>query len=93
VTRWRQDQDEVRPLLMAWDPIGVADEPLAAGEYDSLIAPLVSRLRAGTSTGELATWLGDHVESDMGLSRQADRDAVLASQLVAWWRGREPDAR
>jgi hypothetical protein len=34
------------PRLMAWDPIGVADIPSAAGEYDCMIPPLLHLSRA-----------------------------------------------
>ena len=37
----------MRPLLMEWDPIGVADIPSAADEYDCMIPPLLHRLFKG----------------------------------------------
>ena len=48
-------QANLRYLLNQWDPIGVAD--LAADEYDSLIAPLWSRLSRGATRAEISEFL------------------------------------
>lgn len=38
-------------LLTMWDPIGIADVPVAADEYDHYVVPLLGRLRAGHPLG------------------------------------------
>jgi hypothetical protein len=78
----------MRPILMRWDPIGIADEPLAGSEYDSLIGPLIRMLREGRSSPEIAAWLGDQTERGMGMARRRGEDAALADELVGWWRMR-----
>jgi hypothetical protein len=56
---WRRTgEGELRALLLGtWDPIGISDEPLAASEYDTYLAPLARRLREGASADEIADYL------------------------------------
>jgi hypothetical protein len=48
-------EPELRYLLNRWDPIGVYDEKedFPPDEYDCLLAPILSRLAAGTSAIDL----------------------------------------
>jgi hypothetical protein len=55
--RTRESQRQVRRLLLAWDPIGVAGVPEAADAYDCMISPLLHRLFDGADAGSLAAWI------------------------------------
>jgi hypothetical protein len=76
----------LRELLYEWDPIGVAPEPdWPRDEYDDLLDPLLERLSAGATAGELAVLLGDHVTGHIGLEVDVDREERFAQRLVDWW--------
>jgi hypothetical protein len=79
-------RSDLRELLYEWDPIGVAPEPdWPRDEYDDLIEPLLNRLRAGATAGELAVLLEEHVNGQMGLEVDVDREERFAARLVQWW--------
>lgn len=68
--RARRVMDSIRDVLMRdWDPIGVADIPEAADEYDSYIAPVYRILAGNRSTDELIGFLYRTETETMGLSR------------------------
>jgi hypothetical protein len=75
-------QDDLRYLLNAWDPIGVAD--LVQDEYDCLIAPILSQLRCGADRAELGEFLLHELTNHFGLSHPYGVDA-MADRLTAWW--------
>jgi hypothetical protein len=83
---WRRvGERELRSVTMSqWDPIGVADEPLAASEYDSYLAQIVERLRAEVTDDDLAGYLGD-VRTRMGLERDLPRDLAAARRMREWY--------
>ena len=54
-----------------WDPIGVRDIPEASDEYDSYLGPIASRLRKGATADELAAYLTEVEEVQMGLGESA----------------------
>ena len=59
----RRIQNEIRKVLMTcWDPIGVKDEPLAQGEYDSYIGGVFSLLWGNASDEELKAHLWKIIE-------------------------------
>lgn len=79
----------LRYLLNAWDPIGVADA--VDDEYDCLIGPLLRRLAAGGSQAEISEFLWTELEDHFGLDpgpRDVDK---IANQLVTWWSAHTPD--
>jgi len=77
----------LRYLLNAWDPIGVART--VSDEYDCLIDPLHSRLSVGTSQAEISDFLRHELADHFGLDpAHTDTDAV-ADQLIAWWARRK----
>ncbi|HEU4970647.1 MAG TPA: hypothetical protein VFT35_01760 [Gaiellaceae bacterium] len=68
-----------------WDPIGVADFPEAADEYDSYGLQVAGKLRAGASVDEVASYLS-HVRRDlMGLLSHAEADKAAAERIVGWY--------
>ena len=68
----RSGARELRRLLMdGWDPIGVRDIPEASDEYDSYLGPIASRLRKGATADELAAYLTEVEEVQMGLGESA----------------------
>jgi hypothetical protein len=81
----RVGERELRSVTMSgWDPIGVADEPLAASEYDNYLAQIVERLRAEVTTDDLAGYLAD-VRASMGLERDVPRDLAAARRMREWY--------
>ncbi|WP_431923127.1 hypothetical protein [Amycolatopsis tucumanensis] len=75
--------EPIRLLLNEWDPIGVADS--VDDEYDCLVWPLLSRLRAGAGVDGIREYLRHEMSDHFGLT--ADVDAI-AERLVSWWRSR-----
>jgi hypothetical protein len=58
VRKARELQRAVGDLLLRhWDPIGVADEPEARGEYDAYVGPVCQLLARGASDREIAEHL------------------------------------
>jgi hypothetical protein len=53
--------------MEAWDPIGVADTPEAADEYDSYLGPIGAQLREGATVTEIESYLRHVRETLMGL--------------------------
>lgn len=72
-------------MLMAWDPIGVADAVEAADEYDCMISPLMHQLFEGASTTALSSWIAAERTDHFDAGEDPERDAELAQQLVNWW--------
>ena len=55
--------EELRELLLRWDPIGVVGEPdWPQDEYDAFIEPIAERLRQGAGEAELTDFLEGAVE-------------------------------
>ena len=80
-------QDELRYLLNRWDPIGIYDEARdsPAGEYDCLIAPLLTRLAHDDSRASLSEYLWYEVEGHFGLDPARCGTDHLADMLLAWY--------
>ena len=70
-------------LLTMWDPIGIADVPVAADEYDRYVAPLIRRLRAGASSRELAAILLRIETEEFDLPGDTARARRVAERLQA----------
>ena len=69
---------------MAWDPIGVADIPEAADEYDCMISPLMHQLFAGTEESAVLHWLVAELEDHFGLAANPDRERQAAARITRW---------
>jgi hypothetical protein len=86
----KEDMEEVGRILDAWDPIGVYREPAdapPAGEYERLVGPVLTKLRAGAGIAEVATYLEWESRTNMGLTGPlGEREA--AQRLVNWWQQR-----
>jgi hypothetical protein len=76
-------QANLRHLLNAWDPIGVAD--VVDDEYDCLIGPLLQRLIAGGGRAEISEFLWTELEDHFGLDPHVHEVDKVANKLVAWW--------
>ena len=87
------EEEELRALLLRWDPIGVVNEPnWPQDEYDALLDPLAERLRAGATEQELTAFLESAVREHLGLEPDREREAGLARELAGWnARGNAPD--
>ena len=78
--------EELRELLLRWDPIGVVGEPdWPQDEYDAFIEPIAERLRQGAGEAELTDFLEGAVREHLGLEPDRQREAALAHELVQWW--------
>jgi hypothetical protein len=74
-------------MLHDWDPIGVyegEDQNPSPDEYDDLVTPILSALRANPSAESLADQLRDVLSTDYGLDGVGDIDE-FADRVVAWW--------
>ena len=66
--RSREIRAEIRRVLMSkWDPIGVADEPMAADEYDSYIGDVFELLKSNASSSRIGNYLREIETVRMGL--------------------------
>ena len=75
--RAREIHDAIRDVLMAdWDPIGIAEEPACADEYDRYIGGLYRLLASGAQPEEIADHLLRIEHEPMGLDK-ASRDGLL----------------
>src|SRR5215469_2580714 len=72
--RGREVMQTIRVALMRhWDPIGVADVPEAADEYDSYIGPIYRILAGSRSEDELVEFLFRTETETMGLGPASQR--------------------
>jgi hypothetical protein len=80
-------EPELRYLLNRWDPIGVYDEreDFPPDEYDCLLAPILSRLAAGTSAVDLGQFLWFEIKDHFGIDPEPSRPDLLAERLVTWF--------
>lgn len=78
-------QGQLRRLLMAWDPIGVAELPNAEDEHDCLLNPVMEQLRAGVSAEQLRDWLCRKLDAHFGLTADPLCELLTASRICAWW--------
>ncbi|MFF8811083.1 hypothetical protein [Streptomyces pactum] len=74
---------ELRTLLNAWDPIGVAD--LVDDEYDCMLAPLLGRLHHGAGRAEIGEFLRRELEEHFGLGPPGPPPDAMAARVLAWW--------
>ncbi|THA80602.1 hypothetical protein [Streptomyces sp. A0592] len=81
-------ENELRRLINAWDPIGVADD--VRGEYDCMLAPLLGRLRSGADRTEIADFLQHELQDHYGLESPCPQADATAARLVAWWASTGP---
>jgi hypothetical protein len=85
----RRGREGVRAVLMdRWDPIGVADVPEAADEYDPYVGAIGERLRSQESADELAaylTWVQVERMELTATDAAAANDLAVAKQLLSWY--------
>jgi hypothetical protein len=86
----RKLEDELRPLLIQWDPIGLAED-LPADEYDCLIAPVLTELRGHPTEPQLTMWLGHYAERHFGLTAPPEENRAAARALLGWWQVAESE--
>lgn len=70
-----------------WDPLGVASEPGAQGEYENYVPEIVRLLLRDAPAAEIAAYLTIIARERMGLAGDADHDARVAARLVALRKG------
>jgi hypothetical protein len=90
------DADQVlalNRLLDEWDPIGVydgfddQDDRPPSGEYERLVNPILTKLRAGDSARDIAAYLTWDVRTNMDLASRPDADLAAAERIYAWYHG------
>ena len=78
--------EELRELLLRWDPIGVVREPdWPQDEYDAFLEPIAERLRQGAGEAEMTEFLERAVREHLGLEPDREREAAAACRLVDWY--------
>lgn len=84
---WRQQgEDGLRRVLMeSWDPIGVADVPDAADEYDSYVPAVGAKLKAEASVEEIARYLSFVRTRLMSLPPNPAADRRAADCALTWY--------
>ena len=83
LSEYRAAHRELRALLNAWDPVGVASE--VEDEYDGLIPALYARLHDGDREPQLLAFLTEERVEYFGLTPRPEADEQLAGELVSWW--------
>ncbi|MBP7747480.1 MAG: hypothetical protein KA383_15295 [Phycisphaerae bacterium] len=77
----------VLEALQFWDPIGVLSDPACPrDEYDVYAAPIVRLLDRGVSAEQLMRVLRHIAREEMCIESNAERDAKVAADLVAFGR-------
>ena len=78
-TRVRQLNRGLQDLIDQWDPVGLLKLGAPTDEYDCLVGPILSHLKRGESSDQLAAWLGPYIADHFGVPcPDARRFAVRA---------------
>ena len=79
-------------MLHQWDPTNIDEEQQHdRGKYDSLIAPILTRLSRGATVASLAEYLWFEVRDHLGIDPTRSRPDLMAEGLIAWYH--DQDAR
>jgi hypothetical protein len=81
----RRIRNEIRHVLLTvWDPIGVADVPECADEYDCCLGGVYQLLTQNGSDDQLAEYLWKQANEHMGLgcSKEAMKPTVQALRQI-----------
>jgi hypothetical protein len=82
---------ELRQLLLNWDPIGVgADAP---DECDYLTGPLLSRLAGGADEAEISEYLWLELDEHLGVDPVLAESDRFGTQVVTWFRIKQTPPR
>jgi len=73
--RTREAQQDVRRLLLEWDPLGVGRNEHAQDEYDCMISPLLHLLYGEADETALVRLIMTEREDHFGLGANAVADA------------------
>ena len=68
----------------AWDPIGVAGEPMARDEYDSYLPQVFAMLLEAKDRGSLSGYLVRIEEERMELKSSVQKAEEVADILLDW---------
>ena len=71
-----------RVLLEEWDPVGVADEPLAQDEYDSYLGGIYGLLAQSATEAEIVHHLYMTETLNMGMKGQSKERLLTAAQAL-----------
>lgn len=74
--------DEV--LHYVWDPIGVADAPMARDEYHSYLPQVFGLLKKNANAEQIAEYLFQVATERMGLNGNKQHDMRIAELLLDW---------
>ena len=84
------DKDELRwrvaeVLHYVWDPIGVAMEPAARGEYEEYVPKVLELVEINNSPDLIAAYLSEVAEKQMGYkpnAKSVEHDSHVAQLLL-----------
>ncbi|MBL0730733.1 hypothetical protein [Piscinibacter sp. HJYY11] len=77
-----QRTDEV--LHSVWDPIGVANAPMARDEYHGYLPQVFRLLKEEASAEEIATYLESIATERMGFNANPQQAREVAKLLLEW---------
>lgn len=89
----RQRSQELRAMLVAWDPIGTVATGGPADEYDCVLWPLMRLLNEEASQDKLVEFLSTELRDHFGLEPEPSTAADFAVRAQAWFQMRRKDAR
>jgi hypothetical protein len=72
-------------LLLWWDPIGVYGARGARDEYNGYSGKIARMLREGADAATIATYLGQVVETSMGLRSSPELETAVAERVIEWY--------
>jgi hypothetical protein len=76
-------------LLRDWGPI-ISNDLLPDDEYDSYIPAIIDLLKSDSSAEQLAGYLTNIERDYMEVETNPERTALVAKNLVAAWKSRNP---
>ncbi|CAE6824571.1 hypothetical protein [Paraburkholderia haematera] len=74
--------DEV--LYYVWDPIGIAQSPVARDEYQGYLPKVFAMLQEGADASSVAGYLDTVATERMGLQENGEHSKHVAELLLDW---------
>lgn len=80
---------ELRALLNAWDPLGVAD--LVPDDYDGLSGRILGRLARGATPVEMGEFMWFEMEDLFGIDPEGCQADKFGERMAAWYQAKQLD--
>jgi hypothetical protein len=82
----RKRWEELRDLLVAWDPLNLSKIGAPRDEYDCLLGPLMRHLEQGSTDNVVSSFLAHEFTDHFGVPSYAEEpDVVRFAQLARAW--------